>query len=169
MSRQLYRDFIWENVLRPAGMEHSGFFAGNDLPANTANGYFEDRNRTNIYQLPIRGGGDGGMYTTTDDLHRFWQSLFDHKIVSKKLLINFLETRWKFDEKRGYGCGIYKRLDNSMFYIVGGDAGVGFDSRYLVDKKITINLLSNITNGENDMRTTILNNLELFKTEDGNR
>jgi CubicO group peptidase (beta-lactamase class C family) len=40
--------------------------------------------------------------------------------------------------------------------IVGGDAGVGFDSRYLVQEKLTINILSNITNGENGIRDVVL-------------
>jgi hypothetical protein len=43
-----------------------------------------------------------------------------------------------------------------MFSIVGGDAGVGFDSRHLVQEKLTINILSNITNGENSIRDVLL-------------
>jgi len=43
-----------------------------------------------------------------------------------------------------------------MFSIVGGDAGVGFDSRYLVQEKLTINILSNITNGENGIIEVVL-------------
>ena len=61
LTGMLYRDFIHKHVLKAAGMHHSGFYAFNDLPENTACGYFEDRRRTNIYQLPLRGGGDGGM------------------------------------------------------------------------------------------------------------
>ena len=45
---------------------------------------------------------------------------------------------------------------DSMFSIEGGDAGVGFDSRYLIQEKITINILSNITNGENEIRVVVL-------------
>jgi len=43
-----------------------------------------------------------------------------------------------------------------MFWIEGGDAGVGFMSRYLVKEKIIINILSNITNGENEIRDVVL-------------
>jgi len=160
ISGQLYRDFISETVLKPAGMTHSGFFAGNDLPRNTAIGYLEDRCRTNIFQLPIRGAGDGGMYTTSGDLNSFWQSLFSYQIISRNLLSEYLKTQWKFDERRGYGLGIYKRLDDSMFYIVGGDAGVGFDSRYLPGQRITVNILSNITNGEEEIRSTIMESMD---------
>jgi hypothetical protein len=67
-----------------------------------------------------------------------------------------LSTHHAFNATDGYGYGLYKRLDDSMFSIEGGDAGVGFDSRYLVREKLTINILSNITNGENTIRDVIL-------------
>jgi len=156
LTGRLYRDFVREHVLQAAHMHRSGFYAFNDLPENTANGYLEDRRTTNIYQLPLRGGGDGGMYTTTDDLRAFWASLFSNRILSEELTATYLKTHCTFDVTDGYGCGIYKRLDDSMFAIVGADAGVGFDSRYVVQEKLTINILSNITNGEEDMRDVVL-------------
>lgn len=155
-----YREFIHEHVLKAAKMHSSGFYAFNDLPENTANGYYEDRRKTNIYQLPIRGGGDGGMYTTTDDLMSFWDNLLSNRILSEALTRTYLSTHAKINDRMGYGCGIYKRLDGSMFSIVGGDAGVGFDSRYILRDKLTINILSNITDGESDLRKFILDNLD---------
>jgi CubicO group peptidase (beta-lactamase class C family) len=159
LTGRLYRDFIREHVLQAANMQSSGFYAFNDLPENTANGYLEDRRTTNIYQLPLRGGGDGGMYTTTEDLRAFWDSLFSHRILSQELTESYLATHSTFNDDAGYGCGIYKRLDDSMFAIVGGDAGVGFDSRYVVQESVTINILSNVTNGENDIRDVVLDYL----------
>ena len=156
LTGMLYRDFIHQHVLEAANMRRSGFYAFNDLPANSANGYLGDRRTTNIYQLPLKGGGDGGMYTTTDDLHAFWDSLFGNRILSRELTETYLNTHYVFNDTNGYGCGIYKRLDGSMFSIVGSDAGVGFNSRYLVPEKLTINVLSNITNGENAIVDVIL-------------
>jgi CubicO group peptidase (beta-lactamase class C family) len=156
LTGMLYRDFIREHVLQAANMRKSGFYAFNDLPENTASGYLEDRRTTNIYQLPLRGGGDGGMYTTTEDLRAFWDSLFSNSILSQELTGTYLSTHVTFNDSAGYGCGIYKQLDNSMFSIEGGDAGVGFDSRYLPQEKLTINILSNITNGENGIREVVL-------------
>jgi len=160
LSGRLYRDFVEEHVLVPANMQQSGFYAFDDLPPNTANGYLEDRRTTNIYRVPPRGGGDGGMYTTTGDLRLFWDSLFSGRILSRELTTTYLKTHFRRDDKRGYGCGVYKRLDDSMFWIVGGDAGVGFDSRYTVAEKLTVNILSNITNGEEDMREVVLHHLQ---------
>jgi len=95
------------------------------------------------------------MYTTTDDLRLFWEGLFSNRILSEELTETYLNTHCTFDDTDGYGCGIYKRLDGSMFWIEGGDAGVGFDSMYFPQRKLTINILSNITNGENGMRDVV--------------
>jgi CubicO group peptidase (beta-lactamase class C family) len=156
LTGRLYRDFIREHVLQVANMHRSDFYAFNDLPENTANGYLKDRSTTNIYQLPLRGGGDGGMYTTTDDLRAFWDSLFSHRILSAELTATYLKTHCTLNATSGYGCGIYKRLDDSLFAIEGGDAGVGFYSRYVGSERLTINILSNITNGEEAMSDVVL-------------
>ena len=162
LTGRLYREFVGEHVLRAADMPRSGFYAFNDLPENTANGYLEDRRTTNIYQLPLRGGGDGGMFTTTGDLRAFWDSLFSYRILSEELTKTFLQTHHRFNVRVGYGCGIYKRLDGRVFWISGVDAGIGFDSRYLVREHVTINILSNVTNGEGAMRKVVLSALQEF-------
>jgi len=156
LSGMLYRDFIHDHVLKVAGMLNSGFFASNDLPENTANGYLEDRRTSNIFHLPLRGGGDGGMYTTTDDLHSFWNSLYSNRILSDELTKEYLRTYCTIRGTDGYGCGIYRRLDDQTFWIAGGDAGVGFVSKCHVHERLIINILSNITNGENGIDSTAL-------------
>jgi CubicO group peptidase (beta-lactamase class C family) len=160
LTGRLYRDFVHEQVLQPAGMHRSGFYAFNDLPENTADGYLGDRRTTNIYQLPLRGGADGGMYTTSDDLRSFWGSLFSNRLLSPELTATYLRTYCTLGTTSAYGCGIYKRLDDSVFWIVGGDAGVGFESRYLVADRMIINVLSNTTNGDEDMKEFIFRHLE---------
>ncbi len=141
-------------------MSRSGFYAFNDLPTDTANGYLEDRRTTNIYHLPIRGGGDGGMYATTDDLQRLWDSFLSHEILSERLTREYLQTRCAISGTTGYGCGILKRLDDSMLALEGVDVGVGFSSQYLAAGKLIVNVLSNITDGAADMRDALHRYLE---------
>jgi hypothetical protein len=43
-----------------------------------------------------------------------------------------------------------------MFAIEGGDAGVDFSSRFIVPENLTINILSNITSGEEEIRDVVL-------------
>lgn len=159
VSGRLYRDFLEEEVLIPAGMDHSGFYAFNNLPENTAWGYLADGETSNIFSIPKRGGGDGGMYTTAGDLRLLWKNLFSYKILSEELTNFYLSTQTEINDQIGYGCGIYKTLDDGMYFIVGGDAGVGFDSRHIPSRSLTVTVVSNRTDGEEDIRNFLLNRL----------
>lgn len=66
-----FYDLVQERVCEPAGMVDTAFFRGDALPGRAAIGYLAD-GRTNVFHLPVRGSGDGGIYTTLDDLDRFW-------------------------------------------------------------------------------------------------
>jgi len=152
MTKRLYRDYIKENVLDAAGMTDSHFYAFNDLPVNTALGYKKDHT-TNIFNLPIRGGGDGGLYTTTCDLNEFWKHLFSYEIISGKLLQDFISPHVKIwqDVEYGYGMYIGKIINEHVYFITGSDAGVGFCSQYVPAEKLAINVLSNRTNGASEI------------------
>jgi CubicO group peptidase (beta-lactamase class C family) len=156
ITNKKYRTYIEENVLNAAKMTDSGFYALNNLPENTALGYRPDYT-TNIYNVPIRGGGDGGLYTTSGDLKKFWKHLFAFKIISECLLHEFITPRVKLWQIVDYGLGIYipKVNDRSAYVIVGGDAGVGFKSKYIPADDVIMNILSNKTNGEEEIVSII--------------
>lgn len=151
VARARYRDVIREHILRPTGMERSGFHSFDDLPPNTARGYLADRTTSNVDRLPRRGGGDGGMYTTSEELRAFWDALVGGRLLSEALTRTFLRTHHTFDEERGYGCGVYTRHDGSLYAIEGSDAGVGFASMYRPSEKRCVNVLSNVTCGDEGM------------------
>lgn len=151
VSGKLYRDFIELRVLSSAGMTDSGFYAFNALPSNTACGYLADRLTTNIYNLPIRGGGDGGLYSTAADVHALWRRLFSGSILSPALTKTFLATHQRISPTDGYGLGVYKQLDDDRHFIIGSDVGVGFYSSYRQNSDISIVILSNLTDGQREM------------------
>ncbi|MES1246342.1 MAG: serine hydrolase domain-containing protein [Actinomycetota bacterium] len=64
-------DLVDEHVCEPAGLRDTAFLRSDALPGRAALGYLAD-GRTNVFHLPVRGSGDGGLYTTLDDLDRFW-------------------------------------------------------------------------------------------------
>ncbi len=156
ITNRTYRDYIEETVLNSAKMTDSGFYAFNNLPENAALGYRPDYT-TNIYNLPIRGGGDGGLYTTSKDLRELWTHLFSFDIISKRLLNEFITPRVKLWQLVDYGCGIYinKVNERQEYSIVGGDAGVGFNSKHIPADNLIITTLSNKTNGEEEIVITI--------------
>ena len=177
ITGRLYRDFIEEFVLVPAGMHKSGFFAFNDLPENVAFGYLTEGVQTNTYNLPIRGASDGGLYTTLDDVDRLWRALFAGMIVSRTFLTTMLEPHVQFMKVQksgadsepvtsgsGYGYGLYwthTRRGDKTFYILGEDAGVGFYSAWYPKHEVTSTVLSNYSEGERRMRHVLFDNLLL--------
>lgn len=57
----------------PAGMVDTAFLRSDELPGRAARGYLHDDGlRTNVFHLPVRGNGDGGIYTTAADMAALW-------------------------------------------------------------------------------------------------
>ena len=67
-----FYELVEEHVCEPAGMRDTAFLRSDALPGRAAIGYLDD-GHTNVFHLPVRGSGDGGIYTTLDDLDRFWE------------------------------------------------------------------------------------------------
>ena len=65
-SGVMFADLVRERVCAPAGMRDTAFLRSDELPGGTANGYLlvEGSWRTNVSHVPVRGSGDGGIYTT---------------------------------------------------------------------------------------------------------
>lgn len=125
-SGRSYHDLIDELVVRPAGLTSTSFLRSDELPGDAAVGYlFETGLRTNVFHLPVLGSGDGGIYTTLDDLDAFWAALFGEQIVSAATLAQMIRPR---SEDLGgtlrYGLGFWLHPSNDTVMLVGADAGV---------------------------------------------
>ena len=158
ISKRLFRDFVREHILLAAEMESAGFWSFDDLPKNCALAYRNSgSNRTNIYNLPIRGASDGGMYSNAGNLRKFWHALFRGTIIPEHLLNEMLLPSVHFSDVSGYSRGLYwsKHPTGYTRFIVGEDMGVGFDSRYLPEKNIVVSILSNESGGEERLRELI--------------
>ena len=73
-----FPDLVRERVCEPAGLHDTEFLRSDELPGNAALGYLEIDGvwRSNVFHLPVRGSGDGGIYTTVDDVSSFWKAFF---------------------------------------------------------------------------------------------
>ena len=158
ISGVAFREYVTQQILIPSGMTRSGFFAFNQLPANTANGYIEDDKgwRTNIYNLPIIGASDGGAYTTVHDLKIMWKAFWAGKIISSELVHHFTQPFSSAEtegENRYYGHGIwiYKTKPVLEEYITGCDAGVSFESGVIRKDNLQLTAISNTTSGAWDI------------------
>lgn len=159
VTERKFSDYVRENVFEPAEMNDSGYFAMNRLPKDTALGYTENEDGeliSNIYSIPIIGGGDGGAYTTAGDLRRFWTALAEGRILKKERVRDMLSVHVHADEDDYYGLGVWIRKNSDeteMIYIVGADPGVSMLSQYDPDDERIITLLSNLDGGFQVRRT----------------
>lgn len=148
-----YAKYIEENVFARAGMGDSGFFESDHLPARTALGYLPDKGdgiwRTNVFLLPIRGGGDGGAYVTAPDMNRFWDALFGDQLVSKPMRERMLRIHATNadDPTDHYGYGVWITTDGAgqitRYTAIGVDHGVDFASTLIPQHNSVVTVISN--------------------------
>ena len=137
-----FSDLVANRVFAPAGMATSGFPRSDLLPPGTATGYKDD-GRTNVFELPVVGSGDGGAHSTVADLHRFWVALLAGRILPPELVERAVQpTTADADDGLGYGRGVW--LDEGDLVMAGGDHGVTAVSQHDPATGITVSALANI-------------------------
>ena len=149
VSHMPYQQFVQKIIIEPLGLKHTGFYRSDFLPANTAFGYMGNikngEQRANIFNLPVIGGADGGLYTCADDLDTLWRAVFANKILSEAMTEQFLKQQMNRSDGESYGLGVYRsnRGNNLVYYAVGGDFGVDFFTAYFPKQKIVASALGN--------------------------
>lgn len=142
-----YYDVVTERVLLPAGMNGSGFFRSDQLPSGAALGYLGD-GRTNVFHLPVRGCGDGGIYMTAGDVERLWDALFGGRIVEAEMANRLTRPRRDVpDQDMRYGLGFWLRPDRHTVLLVGADAGVSFVAAHDRPSGVGYTVISNSSRG----------------------
>ncbi len=150
VSERPYQEFVEEQVFKKADMSRSGFFSADKLPANTALGYVDEPPTlgTNIFHLPIRGGGDGGAYTTVDDMLSFWRSFSRGDIVSPALVAKMWEPlQYTGHQGLHYGLGFWVDKKTGVISLIGADVGVSTTTSYRPSDGSFITVISNSTDG----------------------
>lgn len=149
VSGRGFHELVQTEVCERAGLTGSAFLRSDDLPADAALGYlYEEGNRTNVLHLPVRGNGDGGMYFTADDLHRFWNALLDGRIVSHETLAEMIRPRFDVEsERKRYGMGFWLGRRSSSLILEGYDAGASFRSTHVPETRTTVTVLGNSSEG----------------------
>jgi len=144
-----FADLVRDLVCEPAGMRDTAFLRSDELPGRAAIGYvqIEEAWRTNVFYLPVRGSGDGGVYTTAADVAAFWRALFAGAIVREETLAEMLRERSAASADRGYGLGFWLPADGRAVRLHGGDTGVAFATVHDPDRLLTWTLLSNSGEG----------------------
>jgi CubicO group peptidase (beta-lactamase class C family) len=144
-----FYDLVQQRVCGPAGMTETEFLRSDDLPARTALGYLEIDGawRSNVFHLPVRGSGDGGIYSTAADLSALWHAFFAGGIVSMDWVGAMVRPRSDVPPSRRYGLGFWLHGTSDAVFLEGCDAGVSCRTVHDPRAAITHTVISNTTDG----------------------
>lgn len=156
-----FHDWVETQVCARAGLTSTSYLRSDDLPGDAALGYlFDEGNRTNLLHLPVRGNGDGGIYSTVDDLHRFWSALLAGSIVGDELVQTMITPRHDVPaEGLRYGLGCWLHPSGPAVLVEGYDAGVSMRSIHDPASRTTATVLANSSEGAWNLAEKLL---ELF-------
>lgn len=150
-SETPFHELVVQRVCEPAGMVDTEFLRSDELPGRAALGYLaEDGPRTNVFHLPVRGSGDGGIYSTAADISALWTALFAARIVSRDLVAEMVQPRSDVPsptQPARYGMGIWLHPSRELVELHGSDAGVSFQTVHDPSERFTYTVMSNTTEG----------------------
>jgi CubicO group peptidase (beta-lactamase class C family) len=145
-----FHELVRQRVCEPAGMHDTAFLRSDELPGRAAVGYLtiDGVSRTNVFHLPVRGSGDGGIYSTVADVNSFWRALFAGRIVSPDWVAELTRPRSEVPNgPRRYGLGFWLHESSAVVILEGSDAGVSFRSVHDPARSITHTVISNTSDG----------------------
>lgn len=108
VSRQSFADFLKANIFAPLGMEHTLAFDASRPPRHKlAHGYRRNENaRFERWDYPLLTTGDGGLFSTLDDLFLWDRALSTERLVSKATMNEAFTSGATRDRNPvGYGFG----------------------------------------------------------------
>lgn len=154
-------------ILNPLGLENTIYHHHEDIPAQSAQGYFDlYQNKTPInVSNYVTGSGNGytGIYSNVFDLQRFMKAvLVDQTFLSSKSLEYMQTVGETDDEDVSLGLGIMKRFQkrgvNFGWGHTGRDLGFAADLFYFPNKQVSIAWCINYgADADSYLRQTILN------------
>jgi CubicO group peptidase (beta-lactamase class C family) len=144
-----FHELVRRRVCEPAGMDDTEFLRSDELPGRAALGYLSvDGSRTNVLHLPVRGSGDGGIYSTAADISSFWSAFFAGRIVARDWVGEMVWPRSDVpQESKRYGLGFWLRASTDAVLLEGYDAGVSFRSVHDPASTTTHTVISNTSDG----------------------
>jgi len=173
VSKQHFREFLKENIFDPLNMNNTLLYSykegyDSDVP-NRVFGYSlneeKDGYELNDYHIVNDVRGDGGIYSTINDLFKWNMALLDYKVVPKKLL----DEAWRVgtlnngeDFGYGYGWVIGERTKPKSVFHSGGWVGfvtylyneIDTKSGYVILTNDSSRVLVDIINSINSIRET---------------
>ena len=127
-----YAELVAAEVAGPAGLSKTGILRTDSLPGDVALGYIDtEGDQSNLLHLPVLASGDGGAFTTADDVHAFWLALVRGELVTAEDLAHMTRPRnYSESENMRYGLGLWLHPSGRSLILEGCDAGQSFRSTH---------------------------------------
>lgn len=129
VSHTRFGQFLKKNIFEPLGMKNTvAFEQGLSTVKNRAYGYtggaggFERTDQS----LTSSVLGDGGIYSSVEDLYKWDQALYTPKLVGGELLKQAFTRTVSIDAASGYGFGWYIREHLGLELVSHGGDTIGF-------------------------------------------
>jgi CubicO group peptidase (beta-lactamase class C family) len=145
-----FHELVRQRVCEPAEMHATEFLRSDQLPGSAALGYLQldVASKTNVFHLPVRGSGDGGVYSSVADVSRFWRALFAGQVVSTAWVAELVRPRSDVPQaSMRYGLGFWLHKSSDTVFLEGSDAGVSFRSGHDPRRRVTHTVISNTSDG----------------------
>jgi CubicO group peptidase (beta-lactamase class C family) len=145
-----FPEVVSRRVCKPAGMRDTAFPRSDELSGAVACGYVQVAGgwRTNVFHLPVRGSGDGGIYSTAANIRSLWSAIFAGRIVPLDVVKEMIRPRSEVAAgPRRYGLGFWLHPSSDVVMLEGMDAGVSFRSVHDPRSDATHTEISNTSRG----------------------
>lgn len=123
ITKEPFADFMQKNVFDPLDMNST--FVYSSTASNSKKdrliGYYYRGRRYRMIPETVNDGavGDKGVYSTTEDLFKWDQALYNNKLVSEETMneaISTFKLRGKYEIPYGFGFRIRERNDKKIAY-----------------------------------------------------
>ena len=168
VTGQSYYDYVRENITKPAGMLNTDCYELDHVNPNLAVGY--DKQYTdhgvlftnNIFAHVLRGGPQGGGYSTVEDLLKFDTALRSNKLVGAAYVKMLLSAKPELNSPN-YGYGFQVESEAQIAGHSGGFIGINSNLDMNLATGWTAIVMSNYSRGaqpvEQEMRELVRSDL----------
>ena len=172
LSGKPFRDFLRDNIFQPLGMNNTIAFENNiNEITNRAYGYIIKNNVIELTDQSITSAvlGDGGIYSSLNDLYKWDQALYTSKLIDKK----YLDESWTrgktnsgVEFQYGYGWRLEKYNDIEVVYHTGSTKGFRNIIYRMPENNFTIVILTNRDAGSEFSTLEFVNQMLKFYFSD---
>lgn len=143
----VFADVMVDRVFGPAAMVSSAYLRSDEPYQDVAIGYLPASGgrpvRSNLFHVPVVGGGDGGAYSTARDVDRFLRSIVSGSLLGPEATALMVGRHVDIGEGWHMGYGVFLGPNGEVGH-GGGDPGVETGARYLPDADVAWAVLCNV-------------------------